>query len=73
MEDTGDTDGREAHGHPRLTPRHFPFAIGIVERDEWLWCMTHALDAQPMPSALRDYLTPRMVALSDHMRNQPEL
>ena len=34
MEDTGDTDGREAHGHPRLTSRHFPFAIGIVERDE---------------------------------------
>lgn len=72
MEDTGDTDGREAHGHPLLKQHHFPFAIGIVERDEWLWCMTHALGAQPMPSALRDYLTQRMVALADHMRNQPE-
>jgi hemoglobin len=62
----------EKHGHPMLRMRHFPFAIGIVERDEWLWCMRRALDEQPMPSDLRDYLTQRMVALADHMRNQPE-
>jgi hemoglobin len=27
----------EEFGHPRLRMRHFPFAIGERERDEWLW------------------------------------
>ncbi len=62
----------EKHGQPMLRMRHFSFAIGMVERDEWLWCMTRALHEQPMPSDLRDYLTQRMVALAEHMRNQPE-
>jgi hemoglobin len=62
----------EKHGHPMLRMRHVPFAIGAVERDEWLWCMTRALDEQPMPSDLREYLRQRMVGLADHMRNQPE-
>src|SRR5690606_33113314 len=25
-------------GHPRLRMRHMPFAIGILERDQWLAC-----------------------------------
>ncbi|MES3035509.1 MAG: group II truncated hemoglobin [Gemmatimonadota bacterium] len=62
----------EQHGNPMLRMRHFPFAIGTVERDEWLWCMTRALDEQPMPDDLRAYLRQRLVALADHMRNQPE-
>lgn len=59
----------EQYGHPMLRRRHFPFAIGARERDEWLWCMTRALDAHDMEPALRDYLTQRMQALADHMRN----
>ncbi len=31
-------------GHPRLRQRHAPFSIGVIERDEWLWCMNKALD-----------------------------
>ncbi len=62
----------EQYGNPMLRMRHFPFAIGAVERDEWLWCMTRALDEQPMPDDLRAYLRQRLVALADHMRNQPE-
>ena len=62
----------EQHGHPRLRQRHFPFAIGAVERDEWLWCMDHALAAQPMDEVLRAYLQQRLHALAEHMRNQPE-
>ena len=60
------------HGHPRLRMRHFPFAIGARERDEWLWCMDRALDEQEMPPELRTHLHERLHALADHMRNQPE-
>jgi hemoglobin len=61
----------EKFGHPRLRQRHFPFAIGTRERDEWVWCMDHALDAHDMPTDLRDALRQRMHDLADHMRNQP--
>lgn len=62
----------EKHGHPRLRMRHFPFAIGARERDEWLWCMDQALAEHEMPEALRMHLRERLHALADHMRNQPE-
>ena len=62
----------ERFGHPRLRMRHFPFAIGVRERDEWLWCMDGALAEQEMPAAVRDHLRERLHALADHMRNRPE-
>ena len=62
----------EQVGHPRLRMRHFPFAIGARERDEWLWCMDRALDAHDAPDALKAELRERFHALADHMRNQPE-
>ncbi|MBC7843608.1 MAG: group II truncated hemoglobin [Gemmatimonadaceae bacterium] len=62
----------EQYGHPMLRQRHFPFTIGAVERDEWLWCMDRALTEHPMPDDLRAYLQQRLRALADHMRNQPE-
>jgi len=46
----------EKHGHPRLRMRHFPFAISSRERDEWLWCMDRALDEQPVPGEVREFL-----------------
>ena len=61
----------ERHGHPRLRMRHFPFAIGARERDEWLWCMDRALDEQEMPGEVREFLRQRLHQLADHMRNQP--
>jgi hemoglobin len=61
----------ERHGHPRLRMRHFPFAIGARERDEWLWCMDHALAEHEMPVDVRSQLRERLHALADHMRNQP--
>jgi len=60
----------ERHGHPRLRMRHFPFAIGERERDEWLWCMDQALDEAEMPSDLREDLRTKLHGLADHMRNQ---
>lgn len=62
----------ERFGHPRLRMRHFPFAIGVRERDEWLWCMDRALDEHAMPDELRTHLRSRLHQLADHMRNQPE-
>ena len=62
----------EKYGHPRLRMRHFPFRIGIRERDEWLWCMDRALDEHEMPDQLRGALRSRLHALADHMRNQPD-
>jgi hemoglobin len=62
----------EKYGHPRLRMRHFPFRIGIRERDEWLWCMNKALSEQEIPENLRTFLRQRFQALADHMRNQPD-
>jgi hemoglobin len=71
---TGWTGGPQAYveryGHPRLRMRHFPFAIGQRERDEWLWCMDQALAEHEMPEELRKHLRERLHALADHMRNQ---
>jgi hemoglobin len=61
----------EKYGHPQLRMRHFPFAIGERERDEWLWCMHRALAEHDMPDALRLHLRQRLAELADHMRNQP--
>lgn len=61
----------EAYGHPRLRMRHFPFAIGARERDEWLWCMETAIAEHDMPEALRDMLLVRLRDLAGHMQNQP--
>jgi hemoglobin len=62
----------ERYGHPRLRMRHFPFSISTRERDEWLWCMDHALAEHEMPDEVRRHLQEKLHALADHMRNQPE-
>jgi hemoglobin len=61
----------EEYGHPRLRMRHFPFAIGARERDEWLWCMDRALAEHDAPEELKAFLRERLQQLADHMRNQP--
>lgn len=61
----------EQYGHPMLRQRHFPFAIGAVERDEWLWSMDRVLNEHPMEDeGLRTYLKQRLHALADHMQNR---
>lgn len=61
----------EQYGHPRLRMRHFPFSIGVQERDEWVWCMDRALDAHEVPAEVKDDLRAKLHALADHMVNQP--
>ncbi len=39
----GPTTYQDRRGHPRLRMRHFPFAIGVAERDAWFQHMSDAV------------------------------
>lgn len=60
----------EEFGHPMLRRRHFPFAIGPVERDQWMLCMDKALAEVEMEPSLRDGLRQALAQLATHMINQ---
>jgi len=60
----------QQYGHPRLRQRHFPFAIGIAERDEWMMCMNKALNEISMDADFRDNLSQALQQLATHMINQ---
>ena len=62
----------ERFGHPRLRARHLPFAIGVRERDQWMLCMTRAVDELIADAELRAVLLGALGPLADHMRNRPE-
>jgi hemoglobin len=62
----------EKYGHPRLRLRHMPFAIGAVERDQWLWCMNKALDESGLDPRVVEFLKTRFGEVADFMRNQME-
>ena len=63
----------EKFGHPRLRMRHFPFAIGTVERDQWLWCMNKALDESHLDPRVVEFLKVRFSDVADFMRNRMEV
>ena len=60
----------EKHGHPMLRRRHFPYAIGPEERDQWLLCMKLALDETVPDESLRTNLFEQFSQLGEHMRNR---
>lgn len=60
----------EKYGHPRLRMRHFPFAIGQAEADEWMRCMHLAMDRVGVKGDLRSFLESRLQPLADHMKNR---
>lgn len=62
----------EKFGHPRLRQRHMPFAIGDEERDQWMMCMSQALDDVVEDEALRKDLMGAFQKVADFMRNQAE-
>jgi hemoglobin len=62
----------EKHGHPRLRMRRMPFSIGIVERDQWIWCMNQALDEMQMDPAVVEHLKARFAEAADFLRNRRE-
>jgi hemoglobin len=61
----------ERFGHPRLRMRHMPFAIGVLERDQWLACMDQAMRESDLDPALRERLNQSFFKTADWMRNQP--
>ena len=61
----------EQFGHPRLRMRHMPFAISESERDQWMACMSRALDETVADEALRNELKDAFTKIADFMRNQP--
>src|SRR5213082_212964 len=60
----------ERFGHPMLRARHLPFAIGEVERDQWMACMTQAMEEIEVPQGLRAHLATAFFKTADWMRNQ---
>lgn len=71
---SGWTGGRQLYvekfGHPRLRMRHMPFAIGMVERDQWVWCMNKALDESNIDPRVVEYLKARFAETADFLRNR---
>lgn len=61
----------ERFGHPRLRMRHMPFAIGVLERNQWLACMDQAMRECALDAELRERLNQSFFQTADWMRNQP--
>lgn len=66
----GPQEYTERFGHPRLRMRHMPFAIGILERDQWLACMAQAMGETGLDPALHARLEKSFFQTADWMRNQ---
>lgn len=62
----------QEYGHPMLRARHFPFAVGADERDQWMSCMNKALNELPMDARFRDELSAAFQQLATHMINKHE-
>jgi hemoglobin len=60
----------DKYGHPMLRARHLPFAIGDVERDQWMACMRQAMEEIEVPQGLRPGLTQAFQRTADWMRNK---
>jgi 3-hydroxyisobutyrate dehydrogenase len=56
-------------GPVRLRMRHFPFAIGIKERDQWVLCMRKAMDDTPMDAELKEKIFEALAQTATHMIN----
>ena len=65
----GPTTYSDERGHPRLRQRHFPFAIGALERDRWLVHMLAAVEGSTTDTTVRAELTEYMVRAAEHMVN----
>ncbi len=66
----GPTTYSDERGHPRLRQRHFPFAIGPVERDHWLAAMRGAIVSMEPPPEVAARLEDYFATAAEAMRNQ---
>ena len=60
----------EKYGHPRLRQRHMPFTIGEAQRDQWMLCMSRAMDELDIDTALKMGLIDSFYKTADFMRNK---
>ena len=60
----------DRYGHPMLRARHLPFAIGEVERDQWMACMVQAMEETEVPQDLKAALEQSFFKTADWMRNR---
>jgi hemoglobin len=60
----------EKYGHPRLRMRHFPFAIGPLERDQWLYCMNQAMEKMSLDVELKNQMRNAFEGLAERVRNK---
>ena len=60
----------DRYGHPMLRARHLPFAIGDLERDQWMACMVQAMEETEVPQELRAALEQAFFKTADWMRNR---
>ncbi len=60
----------ERLGHPMLRARHMPFSIGIEERDQWLACMSRAMQETGVDPVLQQRLAESFFQTADWMRNK---
>ena len=60
----------EKIGHPMLRARHQPFPIGVAERDQWLKCMSQAMDDVGVDPELQRALAKAFYGTADWMRNR---
>lgn len=63
---------KERFGPPILRRRHMPFSIGVGERDQWMGCISRAMQDVGLEEALRTELTAAFFKTADFMRNQAE-
>lgn len=61
---------QQKHGHPALRARHMPFAVDEAMRDQWLICMTAAINQCIKKPEHRQAILEAISTLADHMRNQ---
>ena len=60
----------QEYGHPRLRARHMPFAIGTLERDQWVACMVLAMEDVGIEEDVRKVLLNNFFNTADFMRNK---
>ena len=55
--------------HRCIMSAHRPFAIGEVERDEWMMCMRRAMDECALPADMRALLDQAFWRMANQFRN----
>ena len=62
----------DKHGTVCMTEPHEPYAIGPVERDQWLLCMNKALEQVNASDELKEMLKEPMFRVADALRNREQ-